>query len=66
MEEVVICKFVYEDSSYIIFFCVVVEVCVLYGFWWWVVGFLCSNKIVVFFMKVGKSFLLVEDLSCKV
>lgn len=66
MEEVVIRKFVYEDSSYIIVLCGVVEVCFLYQLRCCVVGFLCSDKMVVLFIKVGKMCLVVGEICYKV
>ncbi|XP_061585112.1 small G protein signaling modulator 1 isoform X2 [Cololabis saira] len=65
MEEAVTRKFVHEDSSHIVSFCVAVEACVLHGLKRRAAGFLRSNKIAALFMKVGKSFPPAEELCRK-
>uniref|UniRef100_A0A8C4N6T4 Small G protein signaling modulator 1a n=1 Tax=Eptatretus burgeri TaxID=7764 RepID=A0A8C4N6T4_EPTBU len=66
MEESVTRKFVHEDSSHIISFCVAVEGCLLHGLRRRTAGFLRSNKIAALFTKVGKSFEPAKELCRKV
>lgn len=44
-----------------------VELCILHGLQWWrAAGFLHGKKIMAVFLKVGKSFLLASELTCRV